>query len=156
MSRKKSSPIAGEPHDPEEFGDSALNRKQVLELLRRKESLDDADLRGTDLSGVVFDGASMRQAKFAEATLTRASFKGTDLRGASFFAANLKDACFDGANLEEADLDYAFLDGVTVQGAHVRKALFPTRKLPLADVRAAVVSGARLRMEPFGPDDDDE
>lgn len=156
MSRKKSSPIAGGSPDPEEFGDTALNRKQVLDLLRRKESLDDADLRGTDLSGVVFDGASLRQAKFAEANLTRASFRGADLRGASLFAANLKDACFDGANLEDADLDYAFLDGATVHGAQVKKALFPTRKLPLADVRAAVASGARLRMEPFGPDDDDD
>lgn len=155
MSRKKSL-SSSEPHDPEEFGDAALARKQVVEMIKRRDSFQDADLRGSDLNGLVFDGLNLAQAKFAEANLMRCSFRGADLTGASFFGANLRDACLDGANLEEADLDYANLDGATVLGAKIRKALFPTRKLPLADVRAAVASGSRLRMEPFQPGDDEE
>ena len=154
MSRKKTMPPS-EPQDPEEFGDAALGRKQVVEMIRRRDSFQDADLRGSDVSGLIFDGLDLTQAKFAEANLSRCSFKGADLTGASFFGANLRDVCLDGANLEEADLDYANLDGATLLGAKTRKAIFPARKLTPADIRAAVASGARLRMEPFLPGDDE-
>lgn len=155
MSRKKSIPPTEAP-DPEEYGDAALGRKQVVEMIRKRESFEDADLRGADLSGLSFDGLTLVQAKFAEANLTRSTFRGANLTGASFFGANLRDVCLDGANLEEADLDYANLDGVTLHNAKIRKALFPTRKVTLADVRAAVANGARLRMEPFAAGDDEE
>lgn len=155
MSRKKSNQPSL-PTDPEEFGDAALGRKQVIEMIRRRDSFRDADLRGSDVSGLVFDGLNLAQAKFAEANLMRCSFKDADLTGASFFGANLRDVCLDGANLEEADLDYANLDGVTLLGAKIRKALFPTRKVTLVDVRASVATGLRLRMEPFLPGDDDD
>ena len=141
MSRKKSTSSPAEPHDAEEFGDSALSRKQILEVVRKKESLDEADLRGTE---------------FGEANLSRSSFKGADLRGASFFSANLKDVCLDGANLEDADLDYAQLDGVTLHNAKIRKALFPTKRLSLADVRASVATGVRLRMDAYSPSEDED
>ncbi len=156
MSRKKSTSSPAEPHDAEEFGDSALSRKQVLEVVRKKDSLDEADLRGTDLSGICFDGMSLAFAKFGEANLSRSSFKGADLRGASFFSANLKDVCLDGANLEDADLDYAQLDGVTLHNAKIRKALFPTKRLSLADVRASVATGVRLRMDAYSPTEDED
>ncbi len=155
MSRKKSIPPT-EPHDPEEFGDAALPRKQVMEMIRRRDSFEDADLRGADVSGLVFDGLNLAQAKFAEANVSRSSFKGAELTGASFFGANLREVCFDGANLEEADLDYANLDGATLLGAKIRKALFPTRKVSLTDVRASVATGVRLRMDPFLPGDDED
>ncbi|MSP54359.1 MAG: pentapeptide repeat-containing protein [Myxococcales bacterium] len=154
--RRKKSTSSSQPTDPEEFGDAALSRKQATEMIRRGDSFRDADLRGSDVSGLVFDGLNLAQAKFAEANLMRCSFKDADLTGASFFGANLRDACLDGANLEEADLDYANLDGVTLLGARIRKALFPTRKVSLVDVRAAVASGGRLRMEPFLPGDEDD
>lgn len=155
MSRKKLMPPS-EPPDPEEYGDAALNRKQVMEMVRKKESFQDADLRGADLSGLCFDGLNLVQAKFAEANLSRSTFRGSNLMGTSFFGANLRDVCLDNANLEEADLDYANLDGVTLHNAKIRKALFPTRKLTLAEIRSSVATGVRLRMEPFAPGDDDE
>ncbi len=154
MSRKK--PTSTEPHDPEEFGDAALTRKQVVEMIRRRDSLAEADLRGADMSLLCFDGLDLSYAKFAEANLLRSTFRGSNLTGASFFSANLKEVCLDGANLEEADLDYANLDGVTLHNAKVRKAIFPSKKLSATDVRNAVATGARLRMEPFAPGDDDE
>ena len=50
MSRKKSIPPTEAP-DPEEYGDAALNRKQVVEMIRKRESFEDADLRGAGLLG---------------------------------------------------------------------------------------------------------
>ncbi len=155
MSRKKSIPPR-EPPDPEEYGDAALSRKQVMEMVRKKDSFEDADLRGADLSGLCFDGLNLTQAKFAEANLMRSTFRGANLTGTSFFGANLRDVCLDNANLEEADLDYANLDGATLHNAKIRKALFPTRKLTLAEIRVSVATGSRLRMEPFAPGDEDE
>ena len=132
-----------------------LNRKQVQDMIRRKESLVEADLRGCDLTGVVFDGTDLSYAKFAEANLARCSFRGCNLEGASFFGASLKDALLEDCQLEEADLDYAWLDGVSLRGSKVRKAIFPLKKVPLEEIRESVRSGKRLRMEPVTVDDDD-
>ena len=132
----------------------ALTRKQVVEMVRKKESFEDADLRGCDLAGVSFDGADLSRAKFAEANLSRCSFRGARLVGASFFGANLKDAVLDEADLEDADLDYAFLDGVTLWGAKTKKAIFPAKRILMADIKESVRSGRRLTMEPLAVDDD--
>ncbi len=158
MSRRKS-PSSAEPDadtDRDDFqGARALTRKQVLDMIKRKESLVEADLRGCDLSAIAFDGVDLSYAKFAESNLSRSTFRGSTLIGASFFSANLKDASFEEANLEEADFDYANLDGVTLRGAQVRKAMFPYRRVSAEAVREAVRTGKRLTMETAPPEDDD-
>ena len=158
MTKRKSSPKASElihELDKDEFSAGRpLNRKQVQEMIRKKESLIEADLRGCDLNAINFDGLDLSFAKFAEANLSRSTFRGCNLTGASFFAAALKDATLDEANLEEADLDYAWLDGVSLKGAKIRKAIFPLKKILLEDVKESVRSGKRLRMEPMSLDDD--
>ncbi|MFN7145998.1 MAG: pentapeptide repeat-containing protein [Myxococcota bacterium] len=142
--------------DKEDFtGGRPLTRKQVLEMIRKKESFEEADLRGCDLAGVAFDNANLARAKFAEANLARCSFKGATLVGASFFGANLKDASLEEANLEDADFDYANLDGVTFRGAKVRKAIFPLRRVPLKDIQESVRTGKRVQMEAMPLDEDD-
>lgn len=158
MTRRKASSRTLEPLDVEKDDFAAgrpLNRKQVQEMIRRKESLVEADLRGCDLSGVIFDGTDLSFAKFAEANLARCSFRGCNLEGASFFGASLKDALLEECQLEDADLDYAWLDGVSLKGSKVRKAIFPLKKVPLEEIRESVRSGKRLRMDPVTVDDDD-
>lgn len=158
MTKRKGSPKTVElihDLDKDEFSAGRpLNRKQVQEMIRKKESLVEADLRGCDLNAIAFDGLDLSFAKFAEANLSRSTFRGCNLTGASFFAAALKDATLDDANLEEADLDYAWLDGVSLKGAKIRKAIFPLKKIALEDVKESVRSGKRLRMEPMSLDDD--
>jgi len=157
MTRRKSS--GGRDAAEQEKDDFAigrpLNRKQVQDMVRKKESLVEADLRGCDLNGLVFDGTDLRFAKFAEANLSRCSFRGANLEGASFFGAALKDAILEDCNLEDADLDFAWLDGVSLRGSKVRKAIFPLKKVPLEDIRESVRSGKRLRMDPMTVDDED-
>lgn len=158
MSKKKpnSDPDSTYDNDREDFGASRpLQRKQVVDMIRRKESLVEADFRGSDLTAVVFDGVDLRNAKFAEANLARASFRGANLSGASFFGASLKDASLEDANLEEADFDYCWLDGVTFKGAKIRKAILPLKRIDLESVRESVRSGKKVQMEPFNLEEDE-
>lgn len=158
--RKTPAPATPDPllldADKEDFSAGRpLTRKQVTEMIRKKESFEEADLRGCDLVGIAFDGCNLAFAKFAESNLSRCSFRGANLVGASFFGANLKDASLEEANLEEADFDYANLDGVTFRGAKVRKAIFPLRRVPLKDIQESVRTGKRVQMEAMPLDEDD-
>ncbi len=105
--------------------DKPLSRKQVQDLLRKKKALDSLDLRGANLAGIVFDGASLRQTKLAEANMKGCSFRQADLTGASLWNAELPNAVFEGAILDEADLDQANLEGCNFKGARLRKAILP-------------------------------
>lgn len=155
MTRRKTS--GSDPLLDVEREDSGrpLTRKQVIEMIRKKESFVEADFRGCDLVGIAFDGLDLSNAKFAEANLSRCSFKGTNLSGASFFGATLKDASLEEANLEAADFDYANLDGVTFKGARFRKALFPYKRLSAEQIRASIRTGEPVRMDASGLVDDD-
>ena len=148
MSRKR-------PLPDDDFGDApeSLTRKQVQEAIRKRQSLIDADMRGLDLSHLVFDGMNLSRTKFADAVLTGCSFKAADLTFASFWNADLSDCNFETANLENADFDYANLNGATLKGARIKKALFPLSFVPLATIHESVRSGARIRMD--APPDED-
>jgi uncharacterized protein YjbI with pentapeptide repeats len=61
--------------DADDFAARPLSKKQILESIARKESLADADMRGIDLSGIVFDGVDLERAKMAECNLSRSSFR---------------------------------------------------------------------------------
>jgi uncharacterized protein YjbI with pentapeptide repeats len=154
MSKRKA-PEA-DPADLDEFaGVRTLTRKQVGDMIRRRESLVEVDLRGCDLSGLSFDGLDLTAAKFGEANLSKCSFRGARLARASFWGSSLRDVTFDEADLEEADFDYANLDGVTLRGAKTRKAIFPLKRVSLESVRESVRSGRKLRMEAPVREDDD-
>lgn len=156
MSRKTEPELAVDDVDRDEFSTNRVAaRKRVQEMIRKKESFHDADLRGYDLSGMSFDGVDLSYAKLAEADLSRCSFRGANLSAASFWNANLREATLEDANLEEADFDYANLDGVSFRGAKIRKAIFPLRRVPLKDIQESVRSGRRVQMEALPLDEDD-
>lgn len=156
MTRKTDPDLTPDDSDKDDFGaNRAASRKRVQEMLRKKESFYDADLRGCDLSGMNFDGADLSYAKFADADLSRCSFRSTNLTAASFWNANLREATLEDANLEEADFDYANLDGVSFRGAKIRKAIFPLKRLPLDAIRASVRTGERVRMQAQPHEDED-
>lgn len=159
MTRRKT-PTPTEPTESDaerdDFqGGRVLTRKQVLEMIKRKESLVEGDFRGCDLSGICFDGVDLTEAKFAEANLSRSTFKGANLTGASLFGANLKDASFEEANLDQADFDYANLDGVSLRGAKIRKTVFPYRRVSADTIRDAIRTGKKLAMDAVPVDDDE-
>ncbi len=120
----------------------------MVETLAAGGSIANADLRGADLSCLVFDGRDATCAKFGDANVAGASFRNARLVGASFWQANCAGACFDGADLEDADFDHAFLDGVTLRNARVRRTLFPTGRVGREAILSSVREGVPLRMDP--------
>lgn len=55
-----------------------------------------------DMTRAVFDGCSLRRAKFMRSNLTNAQFNGCDLRGADFTDANLTNCSFNGSITDTA------------------------------------------------------
>ena len=125
-----------------------LTRKQVIDLLRRGRSLEQADIRGLDLSGINFDGVNLRWTKLADADLSQCSFRGADLTSASMWHANLKDCAFDDAVLDGADLDCANIDGACFKGARIRKTIFPIPRTEMHQVMESVRTGSPVRVDP--------
>jgi len=125
----------------------ALTKKQVLDRLRRSESLVESDLRGLDLSGTSFDGCDLSYVKMAECHLSRCTFRGANLSGASMWQADLRDVNFTNANLDDADMDMANLDGAILYKAKIRRTLFPLERLPMDRIMDSIRSGRRLVMD---------
>ena len=111
-----------------------LHREQVLEKLRRGETLRGVSLRGVDLSG----------AKLGPADLTRADLERADLRGAYLEKANLRGASLRGARLSDADLRGANLESADLSDADLRQAILIQANLTLARVEDADLTGANL------------
>jgi hypothetical protein len=88
-----------------------MTREQIL---KNKNNLQGADLRGVNLRGADLRGANLRGANLGLADLCAATLSGADLSGADFCGANLyaadlchtdlRDADLCGANLYAADL----------------------------------------------------
>jgi uncharacterized protein YjbI with pentapeptide repeats len=125
----------------------SLTKKQVMDRLRRGESLIESDLRGLDLSAMSFDGVDLSYAKMAECTLARCTFRGANLSGASLWQADLRDANFTNANLDDADMDMANLDGAILYKAKIRRTLFPVDRLTAERIQDSIRSGRRLVMD---------
>lgn len=98
-----------------------------------------AGLRGVDLAGATFEGASIKACDLSGANLedarchganfTRSKFLDAILRGADLSASDLEGADFRGADLREADLRGASLTATRFHARH----------------RTTLMAGARLR-----------
>lgn len=76
-----------------------------------------ADLRGANLQGVIFNRTCLIGADLTHANLTGADLSGVYASGACFKAANLERANLTGANLNESNLATARLINVQADGA---------------------------------------
>ena len=90
--------------------------------------------RGRDLTGAIFDFAS----------LPKVDFEGAQLQGASFKSAQLQGASLDGARLQTASLDEAQLQGAWLVGAQLQDASLEEAQLQGASLRSAQLQGAKL------------
>lgn len=64
--------------------------------------LEEANLKGLNLSGADFRGADLEKANLQGANLTDCNFKNADLEEVNLKGANIKGASFSGAELEYA------------------------------------------------------
>jgi uncharacterized protein YjbI with pentapeptide repeats len=82
-------------------------------------NLAQAQLAGSDFSGVVYVGAN-----FSEADLRNASFRGAKIIAANFENAKLQGAAFDAADCTACNFDGSKLDGATFAGVRMTAANF--------------------------------
>jgi uncharacterized protein YjbI with pentapeptide repeats len=151
-----------------------LTRKEVIEKVKRVESLERADLefvdlskadlsgadlsranlsganlsnavlRGANLSNAVLRGANLSEANLFKANLSNAVLRGTNLSNAALSQANLASATLNDANLTGADLCYADLSGADLRNADLLRANLSDVNLLKSDLRYANLSGANL------------
>jgi uncharacterized protein YjbI with pentapeptide repeats len=135
------------------------SKEQVLEKVRKGESLERADLKDldldrglfenanlerADLEGVVLEAGLLRKVNLLCANLREAYLVNADLREANLQKADLEGANLDGANLSFADLSYANLEGATLEGANLSGARLSYAQLGLANLGGASLEGAQL------------
>ncbi len=103
--------------------------KECIELaVKKKVSLEEADLRGANLCKANLEGADLRGAYCPNANLEGANLKNTNFNTTiirtSLKGANLKEANFEGANLEEV-----YLKGANLKGADFTDAIFSSDEI---------------------------
>jgi uncharacterized protein YjbI with pentapeptide repeats len=112
----------------------AALRADVLQRLKRGESVARMDLAGVDLSGTDMKGVDL-----SETYLEFANFSGADLTGAKFKGAIAAHVNFSGAKLAQTDFS----------GANVGKSSFVDAKGAGADFSDAVLSEASFEGSSF-------
>jgi uncharacterized protein YjbI with pentapeptide repeats len=113
-------------------------------------NLSGADLSGADLSGADLSGTTLFGADCVRLDLYGANLSGADLSGADLLKSNLSEANLSGANLSGANLQWAIfskatLDGADLSGATLSEAIFDRADLPGANLSGADLSRASLR-----------
>ncbi|WP_437592524.1 DUF2169 domain-containing protein [Sorangium sp. So ce1000] len=81
-----------------------------------------ANLRGVDLEGAIFEGASADSADFSEANLRKARLAQLSGKGARFVRSDLAEADLTGANLMDAMLQKAKVPGARFQNTNLFRA----------------------------------
>jgi uncharacterized protein YjbI with pentapeptide repeats len=102
--------------------------------LSRREFVENIDLSGLDLSGIVL----------REALLWYAQLEGTNLSGAQLERAILRGAHLEGANLSGADADGIDLQGAHMEGANLSKAQLKKAEILRVNLGKAVLADAQL------------
>jgi uncharacterized protein YjbI with pentapeptide repeats len=124
-------------------GVDAWNEWRPRNLLIRAD-LNEANLRGADLSGADLRGANLQEAALSQADLRGADLREAALSGADLRGADLSWADLNQAHLRRADLDRANLSGANLIWAHLSGANLNEANLSGADLSGADLSWANL------------
>lgn len=121
---------------------SSVSRRDAAALIEQRDfsgkDLLSIDVASLDLSGLIAEHATMRNANFEKSVLTAANFRRANLSNANFRQADLRNANFSAADLEGADFAGADLRGANLSGA----SLFGTTFCDADD--KAIANAARL------------
>jgi len=126
-----------------------MNKRSEWEALRKsnpslfvdlkKAELDDANLKGTNLSNV-----SLVRAELSGANLDKANLQRSDLSMAFIKKADLKETDLDEASLVKANLKNSFMKGASLRKANLQGANLRWAILENADLSQANLSGTVL------------
>jgi Pentapeptide repeats (8 copies) len=110
-----------------------------------------ANLRKTDFTGALLQGANLRGAQLQGANLQRVRLQSADLQEAQLQDANLDQAQLQGANLDYAQLQGASLDRAQLQGASLSAAQLQGAWLHLAELQSASLDNVSVGARPEPP-----
>jgi uncharacterized protein YjbI with pentapeptide repeats len=96
-----------------------------------------ADLRGTDLTGLVADGLDLSWAQLDNASLRRAR-----ITGGSFDSANLGQTVLEQASIEDSGFDRSIAGGSSWRGAVIDRCTFGDAVLTATDFTQARISSS--------------
>lgn len=127
----------------------AALREDVLQRLKRGESLARMDLAGIDLKGADLQGADLSEAYLEFADLSGADLSGAKLKGAiaagvNFSGAKLARADFSHANLGRCSFIGAEGEGIDFRHAALSDSSFEAARLPGARFEAGVMMQANF------------
>ncbi|MFC6993840.1 pentapeptide repeat-containing protein [Haladaptatus sp. GCM10025707] len=109
--------------DKMDFSGSSFGTLQLEDAQLRGADLSYSELAGTNFRGANLQGADLRGAELKGADFTYAKIKGADFRGANLTNAtlteDLAECRFSGAILDDANLRRATLEGVDLSGARL-------------------------------------
>lgn len=125
-----------EPESPE-FASCPQDIQSALTVIGRREVK--YDVRSVDLVRVNLQGASLDNAN-----LKRSELSGANLQGASLFNVNLKGSELFGANLQGASLFRANLQGASLVRANLQKAWLLSANLQRVSLTRANLRGAEI------------
>ena len=117
-------------HQERSFANADLSRSRF----------DDSILRGLDLLGVNFDGASLVDTDLSRTDLRQASFKGAFLNGTNFTRARLA-----GADFTDAELSRTLLTDVDLSEV---KGLDSVRHMTPSEISLSTLTSSRFKLAP--------
>lgn len=120
----------------------------VIEAVKNKVSLRNANLQGINLQGANLQGANLQGAELSGANLQGANLSKVDLsyanlQGADLRGANLHHANLYYTNLIEADFNGARLNGAVLSGADLSNANLNNVILNGANIYGVILSGTK-------------
>jgi uncharacterized protein YjbI with pentapeptide repeats len=122
------------------------SKEAGLSLNRPHAVLCNANLRNSDLSGVILAFADLRWADLSNANLEGAYLNGANLQHANLLSASMKKIVLDSAVLENTDLSYASLMNASLEYASLRESTLSHAILKNANLRCADLESAKLLM----------
>ncbi len=121
-----------------------LTQVDLHRAILLKTKLQHTNLSGANLSEAILIEAKLYNAELSGANLQNAVLVEADLHKAKLIEADLREADLYGANLQEADLSKADLSGANLNGANLAKAIVTTEQLNTAKFKRIIMPDGKI------------
>lgn len=121
-----------------------LTREEVIEKVRKGESLAGKDLSALDLGNANLSGADLSGANLSRADLSISNISGSNLSGAKLMDTTLDGTTLSGANLCRTNLIRARFSNAKLIGVDLKDSDLCSANLEFADLSGADLTGANI------------
>ncbi|MCZ6689040.1 MAG: pentapeptide repeat-containing protein [Planctomycetota bacterium] len=132
----------------------AIDRQEILQIIRNEDSLEGFDLSEANLEGADLRGVNLKKTNLSGANLGNARLEGADLTGANCHRANFQYANLDMAILTDCDMTESRLHSVEaakadLSGVDLKDAVLTQADFFQVSFRNASLEGAKIRLVLF-------